>query len=639
MQHPPYGPLHLLPAFPPKVKLTATDSATIKYVVTNQSQRPHRLMMQPIKGISSSGCAAALSYKQSCVLSLSVNGSALSANVYGGPILCAQGNLNQCYRPSSSDELNIQLSASPATVTIAAGQYSSYDVDRPLLAVSANAGVTWTYPEAITAPVFTPNNSHPFTSQGYFSGSSCTANICIAAGYYFDGTVTRPLLAASANMGATWTYPEPITRPVFTPNNSNPFSDGYFSSASCTANTCIAAGGYSDSSNSYRPLVAVSANMGATWTYPESITAPVFTPNNSHPFNEGDFNGASCTTNTCIAAGSYVDGTVTRPLLAVSANMGATWTYPETITAPVFAPNNTHLFSSGEFYSASCTANTCIAAGYYVDDGSVARPLLAVSINAGMSWTFPEFITAPVFTPNNSNPFSEGAFTSASCTANTCIAVGNYVDSTVVSRPLLAVSTDRGATWTYPESITAPVFTPNNSHPFSRDGYFRGASCTANTCIAVGTYFDGTAPRPLLAVSTDRGATWTYPESITAPVFTPNNSNPFSAGGFDGASCTANTCSAAGGYYDGLVTRPLLAVSTNAGMSWTYPEAITAPVFTPNNSNPFNDYGIFNSASGNNNVLLPQSLHFLMNKMPLGLVKQVEREEIRRGLYGTHKKH
>lgn len=95
--------------FPPAVTVGKTNTATIQYTVTNQSRRTHQLIMRPIKGITSSGCTSPLTYHQSCTLTLQVNGNELSGSVVGGPILCSQGNPNQCYQPSEGNELKIKL--------------------------------------------------------------------------------------------------------------------------------------------------------------------------------------------------------------------------------------------------------------------------------------------------------------------------------------------------------------------------------------------------------------------------------------------------------------------------------------------------------------------------------------------------
>ena len=101
------------PDYPPQISLTSTNSTTIKYTITNNSHRPHTLVMKPIQGItqitSAGNCPSSftLAYKQSCTLNLLVNGSLLSGNIYGGPIICQQGSMLECYQPSIANTLNI----------------------------------------------------------------------------------------------------------------------------------------------------------------------------------------------------------------------------------------------------------------------------------------------------------------------------------------------------------------------------------------------------------------------------------------------------------------------------------------------------------------------------------------------------
>ncbi|WP_131795840.1 DUF1566 domain-containing protein [Fluoribacter gormanii] len=93
--------------------VAANDTAIISYQVTNQSKKSHTLAMKGIPGVTQTKGAGncsnpfVLGYQQSCILNLTVNGSALKGNVLGGPVVCSQGNPNQCYQPSRTNILNI----------------------------------------------------------------------------------------------------------------------------------------------------------------------------------------------------------------------------------------------------------------------------------------------------------------------------------------------------------------------------------------------------------------------------------------------------------------------------------------------------------------------------------------------------
>lgn len=95
------------------ITVAASDTATVRYQVTNQSRKSHTLAMKVIPGVTQvttpGNCPNpfVLGYQKSCILNLSINGSALKGNIQGGPIVCQQGNPNQCYQPSSANSLHI----------------------------------------------------------------------------------------------------------------------------------------------------------------------------------------------------------------------------------------------------------------------------------------------------------------------------------------------------------------------------------------------------------------------------------------------------------------------------------------------------------------------------------------------------
>lgn len=102
------------PLTPTTVVVPANGTAMVQYQVTNQSSRPHALRMQSIQGITQitteqGFCSSlfVLQSKNSCILSLQINGSQLNSPITDGPVVCQQGNLNQCYRPSAANVLNI----------------------------------------------------------------------------------------------------------------------------------------------------------------------------------------------------------------------------------------------------------------------------------------------------------------------------------------------------------------------------------------------------------------------------------------------------------------------------------------------------------------------------------------------------
>lgn len=131
------SPLWTFTALTPTTLTVPVDStATVRYRVTNQSNRTHVVAPRAIPGVTQvtgAGLCAQpipLPPNGSCMLELLVTGAGLPPNgVSGGPVLCSVSNPNQCYQPSASSVLQLTpgppstatLEAEPASSTFAAG--------------------------------------------------------------------------------------------------------------------------------------------------------------------------------------------------------------------------------------------------------------------------------------------------------------------------------------------------------------------------------------------------------------------------------------------------------------------------------------------------------------------------------------
>lgn len=103
------------------------STATIQYIVQNQSTRSKSLVMQPMAGLTQT-TPCVLSPKgqsgYSCIFTITVTGSALPASgIHNGPVLCQANpdgtpNPNQCYQPAQIYSLNISRGSAPSQATI-----------------------------------------------------------------------------------------------------------------------------------------------------------------------------------------------------------------------------------------------------------------------------------------------------------------------------------------------------------------------------------------------------------------------------------------------------------------------------------------------------------------------------------------
>lgn len=152
-----------------------------------------------------------------------------------------------------------------------------------------------------------------------------------------------------------------------------------------------------------------------------------------------------------------------------------------------------------------------------------------------------------------------GKFDAVDCNDNYCVTVGSYYDKTH-ALPLVAITSDRGHTWSY-VSTQPPDYQKNVNYGSAN------TTCTSSFCIIVSSYTNiNNKHYPLLGISQD-GKTWEYPKSIISNL----PKDQFNSGLFSEVSCNNRVCIAVG-YYSNKQEKlhPLIAYSANQGKDWFY---------------------------------------------------------------------
>ena len=225
------------------LSVPANGTASVQYRVTNQSSQPHTLTMQAIPGIAqiTTGLNVCnhpfvLRSKNSCILSLEINGSQLNGSVMDGPTVCQQGSTLQCYRPNKTNilrikqappivEAEISVIGSPLTLTAngATGQLTINNLSTQLFATNITSNFTGTAldgnvtetgntcanvpPGGNCILTYTPGNTvvaqTDFTIQGS-NTNALTAAIQIQSGSTLSG-ISPVLGSASCGAGFTLT--------------------------------------------------------------------------------------------------------------------------------------------------------------------------------------------------------------------------------------------------------------------------------------------------------------------------------------------------------------------------------------------------------------------------------------------------
>jgi len=134
--------------------------------------------------------------------------------------------------------------------------------------------------------------------------------------------------------------------------------------------------------------LAISNNNGSTWN--ETILTP------PGGFTHGFFVGINCTTNFCVAVGSYSFGVnyTGYPAIAVTRNNGSTWSQQN---LPI--PSG---FTYGYLNGVNCNGNVCVAVGYFQTISSITTPFVAYSSDSGNTWS-EQVLTPPT-------PYTQGQF-------------------------------------------------------------------------------------------------------------------------------------------------------------------------------------------------------------------------------------
>jgi hypothetical protein len=318
----------------------------------------------------------------------------------------------------------------------------------------------------------------PFATTGIdLNGVSCpSVTACTVVGDFRNSAGVTVTLAEGWN-GTSWAIQT-------TPNAPNrPYSS--LAGVSCAAATaCTAVGAGLNPSNGNSSSLAEAWN-GTQWAL-ESTPMPPHTRSSS-------FSAVSCLTGTtCVAVGSFTDGTGTH-LIADQWN-GTSWAI-QILPTPAGA-------TSMQLTGVSCPSSTaCTAVGFY-QNGSGNDSTFAEGWNA-TSWA--------IQTTQGSGDQNSSLLLSVSCTTSTdCTAVGRAFDP---GTELLAERWD-GTSWVR-QTPTVPAGASNLN--------LDGVSCTtATACVAVGSYVNSASQGQTLA-ETWNGATWVVqttpnPTGATFPV-------------------------------------------------------------------------------------------------------------------------
>jgi hypothetical protein len=281
---------------------------------------------------------------------------------------------------------------------------------------------------------------------------------CVAVGYAFSARSAESALVEAWN-GRAWAI-QP------TPPVTGPAGGAGLDGVSCTApDSCLAVGGFT------KPGVyAQEQPLAEYWN--GSAWAIVAVPN-PHAENGSLLAGVSCTAaSVCTAGGDYDYADIAQSVFALRWN-GTTW-------ARQHQPNPRGQDANGDNAVSCASAAACTSVGYWTNGGNVGETL-AEAWN-GTTW-------ARQRSPNPAGN-AGAALDGVSCPHVTaCTAVGNWTASTSGSPTDTLAEHWNGTRWSV-QSTPDPAG--------AKISALSGVACLpAGTCVAVGSFWNGTSTQTL----------------------------------------------------------------------------------------------------------------------------------------------
>ncbi|MFA6038183.1 MAG: hypothetical protein WC748_08710 [Legionellales bacterium] len=227
-------------------------------------------------------------------------------------------------------------------VCIAGGQYSNGAVAGyyPMLVVNQDVGGSGTWHQYVmdsTSGLPEDATGHGDSQFNYIKGTSCSNDICTAAGNYITTNNNYPLLTLSTNVGTdnVWNIIVDATTDYCNnyPNSSclpsAYLTNGAFLAVSCSGNLCTAGGGYIGSDGVDYPVLIMSSNVSEPGTWDYFTEKGLGLPNNFT--NGGSFFGVTCIGSLCVAEGYYAatdpDTSFVNYFPLMSSNLNGSWDY------------------------------------------------------------------------------------------------------------------------------------------------------------------------------------------------------------------------------------------------------------------------------------------------------------------------
>lgn len=349
--------------------------------------------------------------------------------------------------------------------------------------------------------------------------------------------------AGVAAPGAAWH--KSVQVPL--PSNASASPDADLRGLACSsARSCVAGGGYQTKSGDQ--LARIATESGGKWARGFSLRMP---PDASAD-PSAEVNAVACPTSTyCVAVGYYSDGFFQRSFIATGS--GGKW---GRAIRPAL-PKNASATLDADLIGVRCHARgSCVAVGSYADKSGHDQAMIATE--AGGTWGR----AARVSLPKNAAADPAAELNDVGCPSGSCRAVGFYKTGPSAGQAI-AVTESKGR-WGRATEISLPANAGKK-----QDAFLAHITCSSpRSCLAVGGYATKSGAAAALAVTLSRGK-WKRAAEVAGP-------RHARSAGLYSVSCSATTCLAVGSYRDsGGATRGLAVAQAHG--KWSSAAQVNAP--------------------------------------------------------------
>ena len=366
------------------------------------------------------------------------------------------------------------------------------------------------------------------------------------AGLLIAGAAPAAALAGAAGVavpGATWH--KSVQVPL--PSNANADPNADLRGLACSsAKSCVAGGGYQTKPGDQ--LARIATESGGKWARGFSLRMP----SGASADPDAEVNAVACPTRTyCVAVGYYSDGFFQRTFIATGS--GGKWARA---IRPAL-PKNASASQGADLIGVRCHARgSCVAVGSYADKSGHDQAMIVTEARGRWGRA------AELRLPRNAAANPEAELNDVGCPSGTCVAVGSYQTGPSTGQAM-AVIESKG-TWGRATEISLPA-----SAGKKQDAFLAHITCSSpRSCLAVGGYATKSGAAAALAVTLSKGK-WQRAIEVAGP-------RHARSAGLYSVSCSATSCLAVGSYQDASRANRGLAVLESHG-KWGSAMQVSAP--------------------------------------------------------------